>query len=151
MSLPEKTHFSADLVRDALRAHRTVTIEVSGTGMFPLIRAGDRIVVVPAGKARPGDILAVSGVNRILVSRVVRKNPWDRGSALVLKGDARTYAYPFPEPSAIVGRVSEILPVGHGVVVSRVVSMGFRVITTAIWITGRAVRFARKKLVEWIR
>jgi nickel-type superoxide dismutase maturation protease len=89
---------------------RRVTVE--GSSMAPALEPGDRLVVVPAPRLRPGDIVAVPDPRhprRLLVKRVLSV---DRGRrSVVVVGDNRDHSTdsrafgPLPR-RAVVGRVA---------------------------------------------
>jgi nickel-type superoxide dismutase maturation protease len=84
-------------------------VEVVGDSMLPALHPGDRLLVVRDGRARPGDVVAVTDLrlaSRTMVKRVAGAGP---GGITVLgdnagaSTDSRTLG-PVP-PSAIRGRV----------------------------------------------
>jgi nickel-type superoxide dismutase maturation protease len=66
---------------------RLPRVEVAGGSMAPTLRPGDRLVLVPGARPRPGDLVAVPdprASHRLLVKRVVGAGP----AGLELRGDA---------------------------------------------------------------
>lgn len=97
-------------IRLMLRAGREVTVRVAGTSMAPLLREGDRAVVVPLGRRAPrrGEpVLFYSGT--ILVVHRALWVRWRGGEWVVFqKGDAVSTGGWVPL-SRVLGRVAAIL------------------------------------------
>ncbi len=112
---PHPTHWArhARHVRATTRLLATATgrprrVVVTGPSMLPGLADGDRLVVVPTRRLRPGDVVAVADPrrsDRLLVKRIYRLD----GDRVELRGDnesASTDSRAFgPVPrSSIVGR-----------------------------------------------
>ncbi len=76
-----------------------------GFSMFPVLRPGDRVHVVPDAEPRPGDVLVVRGRAGLVVHRLVALHGSDE---LVLRGDSWTTADAPVRRSQVVGRVARV-------------------------------------------
>jgi signal peptidase I len=101
---------AASVLAVLLVASRGRRVVVSGTSMEPAFTSGDRLLVVPARRHRPGDVVAVSDPRqpaRLLIKRVEAVDAPSR--TLVLLGDNRSASTDSrvfgPVPSrSVVGR-----------------------------------------------
>ncbi|MBP7865648.1 MAG: S26 family signal peptidase [Acidobacteria bacterium] len=99
-----------EAIRLMLRAGRPVTVRIAGTSMAPLIREGDRAVVVPLeGRApRRGDpVLFFSGAI-LVVHRALRVRRRAGEWVVLQKGDAVSTGGWVPL-SRVLGRVAAVL------------------------------------------
>ena len=105
--LPIGLGLAATVVATSRRLTRVV---VAGESMLPSLRAGDRLLVVPFGRLRPGDVVALPDPRqpgRMLVKRVrsVGSGLVDvRGDNEAVSTDSRHFG-PLPL-SSVTGRVA---------------------------------------------
>lgn len=102
----------ASALAAGLVVSRVRRVVVSGRSMEPAFTPGDRLLVIPARRHRPGDVVAVSDPRqptRLLIKRVEAVDA--RRRTLVLLGDNRAAS----TDSRIFGPVSSRSVVGRAV------------------------------------
>lgn len=97
-------------IRLLLRAGREVTVRIAGTSMAPLLREGDRAVVVPLGGRAPrrGEPVLFFSGGILVVHRALRVKRRGGEWAVLQKGDAVSTGGWVPL-SRVLGRVAAIL------------------------------------------
>ena len=102
--LPTEVYFS--LVRRMLAETGQAYVRVTGTSMLPLLRPmRDGVVIRPAGKLRPGDIvLCDRGNGRYVLHRVIRMGR----DGFTMAGDHQGHAEPGFSRDQVLGVVREI-------------------------------------------
>lgn len=88
-----------------------VTLRVRGNSMFPFLRSGrDSVVLEPAARFRPGDIVLARLPDKgFVLHRVLRLTP----EGLLLKGDGNVCAVEACRLGEVCGRVSHIVRKGR--------------------------------------
>ena len=76
--------WSADLLRGVVEARGQFWVTARGGSMWPTIRDGDEVLLVPLGRPRVGDVVVLDLGSRLVLHRVVRA----RDALLVTRGDA---------------------------------------------------------------
>ncbi len=106
MSAPSTARpVSDEVARAALaawaRAGSTITLPVEGDSMWPLLQAGDQVVIAP-GRAplRMGQPLAYRSAGRVVIHRLLRQQDAD---VLIVGGDNRPHADPPVSCEAVIG------------------------------------------------
>jgi hypothetical protein len=99
---PAREDVAADLAAELLQRGESVSLSVGGTSMWPLVRGGDRVLLVPGRAARVGEVAAVLRGGRLVVHRVVRAE----GGRVVLRGDNRDREDPPVEGPEVLGVVT---------------------------------------------
>ncbi|MBN1660647.1 MAG: S24/S26 family peptidase [Anaerolineae bacterium] len=100
-----------ELGKDLAGAGVSLRFQVRGESMWPFIRDGDIVEVVPASAAQlsVGDVVLCRSGTRLLVHRVIRCTH-DESQVLrfVTRGDSLRYAEPPHDESLLVGRVAAL-------------------------------------------
>jgi signal peptidase I len=106
--MPDDAVFSAlqGLAREA-----PVEVRVQGDCMKPFFADGDRVLVSAARLYWPGDVLVFRAPDgRLLAHRFLGYRPWQRGIALVTRGDS-CVVHDFPVlKTAVLGRIAAVRP-----------------------------------------
>lgn len=76
--------WSADLLRAVVEARGQFWVTARGGSMWPTIRDGDEVLLVPLGRPRVGDVVVLDLGSRLVLHRVVRAGD----ALLVTRGDA---------------------------------------------------------------
>jgi hypothetical protein len=102
----------AELVGGLLRQGTRVWLAVGGSSMAPFLKNGDRVRLVPARRARVGDVVVrLCGPERLLVHRVVGRG----GSEPLTRGDSATERDPAIRSGELLGRVDHAERAGRPV------------------------------------
>ena len=91
-----------EILRERLDAGEPMWLPVRGRSMQPLLGAGSRIFVTPAGRVRFGDLLAYECGGALVCHRVIGR----RGAALLTRADHRGAGPEVVGESQIVGVVT---------------------------------------------
>lgn len=100
---PATVEMAVPFVVETLARTRTVWVIEGSDSMAPLVRAGDRLRLVPADRPhiRPGSLVAFCSDARLVVHRVLACGP----AGVVTKGDALSRRDGPVSWDAVVGRV----------------------------------------------
>lgn len=93
----------AAVARDVLSAGRTLVLPAEGLSMWPAVRPGRPVHVLPCDpdSLRVGDVVLLEGTEAVVLHRVVRL----RGDRLVTKGDACPDADGWVRRDRVLGRL----------------------------------------------
>lgn len=137
-----------ELGKELIASGLSFRFAVSGRSMFPFLRDGDIIEVVPAGieDLHVGDIIFYRSGNRLLAHRVVGFIATPEGRCARARGDAFLQEDPPIAEAALIGRVE---------LVSRLRRDGWRQIPlNRGWVRSTGVVVARSKVahrgVRWL-
>lgn len=90
-----------------------IELPVGGSSMEPLLRAGDRVLTVPARRVAPGDVVVLGTESgHLLVHRVLGPLLTFHGWRWVTRGDAAPTADGTVPRSRILGRALTVLAPG---------------------------------------
>jgi len=90
MALTNEEYPVREILIERLRSGTPIRCRAVGGSMFPTIRSGDYVVIVPAGPGEVsiGDVVAIErGEARLVVHRLIRKTANGRITFLITKGD----------------------------------------------------------------
>lgn len=115
----------APLLRDLAGADKLGVIPVRGTSMYPMLREGDRVRLVPAmaKEIRFGDIVVRMGASGPIIHRFVGWWWTRQGWRMLTKGDGVRVFDPLLRADGLVGRVVARVRAGE---VQRLEGMGVR-------------------------
>ncbi len=90
------------LARQQLALGRALTLPVSGSSMWPAVRSGQVVTVVPCGAdLRVGDVVLLAGHDVVVLHRITRLT----ASAVLTKGDACPDADGWVPRAEVLGRL----------------------------------------------
>lgn len=100
---------ATEMLLNALRAGRTVTMSGMGVSMEPTISSGDRLEIVAPDALSVGDIVLVQMQPDVFVAhRIIRMEHTEAGAFIVTKGDNLSQPdYPIPQ-DCVIGKVAAI-------------------------------------------
>lgn len=91
---------AVELARAQLGAGRPLATVAAGQSMWPLVRDGQRVTILPLDRPpRVGDVVLLELGRRLVLHRVVRQE----GDAVVTKGDAVAWADPPVTAASLLG------------------------------------------------
>ena len=107
----------AQLAEAGLQQAGLVWLRVSGASMLPLLRAGDRVELLPVApeRLRRGDLLVFRQGEHLIVHRLVAR----RGASWIARGDNLSAADPPIPAAAILGRVRRVEGVARSIDLGR--------------------------------
>lgn len=93
-------------LRDLLASGNGARFRVAGDSMYPTIRDGDYVQVVPcdAGQLRRGDIVLASTARGLTAHRIVRT----QGSLVMMRGDNAPECDAAVQSGDILGKVAQV-------------------------------------------
>lgn len=91
----------AGMARQHLAAHPSLVIAAQGHSMWPFIRDGQRVRIVPAPHIRIGDVVLVEAPSALVLHRVIALD----GQTVTTKGDARPSPDGAFDRALIIGRL----------------------------------------------
>jgi len=125
----------------------SVRFRAPGCSMYPTIRNGDAITVVPLGRSpiRVGEVVLYRKGPAAIAHRVIRvQSIAGRAAGLVLRGDAAQSSDGPIEPAQVLGRISAIERDGRTVHLDRMGPSWSRALGYAL----RLTREARTRIVD---
>jgi phage repressor protein C with HTH and peptisase S24 domain len=126
-------------LRAVLAAGHGARFRVEGDSMYPVIRSGDYVQVVPCAvsELRRGQIILASTTRGLTAHRIVRISA--RG--IVTRGDNSLRTDPAVEPAKVLGRVVEVEQITGD---SRKIDGSVKIIA----FTGAFIRHLRKRFQQ---
>ncbi len=97
------------LLREHLQRGNALRLRSCGTSMFPLLRSGDVLGIVPARRYGDGDVLAYVRGETVVVHRLIRRPPAGGPQGqLCLRGDTLRWPDQPVTAESVLGRVDWI-------------------------------------------
>ncbi len=84
---------------------KKLPIKISGESMQPLIRSGEKVIIVSANALKPGDIICAKGSCGIMVHRIIRRL---KNQRFLVKGDNNFIGDPILSNKDVIGKVIAI-------------------------------------------
>jgi signal peptidase I len=97
-------------LREVLAAGNTARFRASGDSMYPAIRSGDYLHIVPcdASKLRAGDIILASTERGLTAHRIVRIRDAEGRLRITMRGDNALRSDRPVAPEDVLGRVESV-------------------------------------------
>jgi hypothetical protein len=130
-----------DIIRKSIGAGEPVWLPVHGRSMRPLLAPGSRVLVAPALRVRPGDLLAYECEGAIVCHRVLGR----RGALLLTRADRRGAGPELVTPAQIVGVVVALERRGATVDLTTPGRRALALVATARSLAAVAWSFARRR------
>jgi signal peptidase len=100
-----------DLGKEVLGSGASVRLRLRGWSMYPLVRNGDMVELIPASlnQVQIGDIVLFRADKRLLAHRIVRRTPGGQPVSLVPRGDnLLAEDRPIKDEADLVGQVRAV-------------------------------------------
>jgi phage repressor protein C with HTH and peptisase S24 domain len=93
-------------LREVLTAGHTARFRASGDSMYPAIRSGDYLEIVPChvSQLRLGDVILATTERGLTAHRIVRMH----GNRITMRGDNALRCDPSVGPEDVLGRVENV-------------------------------------------
>lgn len=97
-------------LREVLAAGHTARFRASGDSMYPAIRSGDYLHIVPcdASKLRLGDVILATTERGLTAHRIVRIRDAEDGVRITMRGDNALRSDRPVAPADILGRIESV-------------------------------------------
>ncbi len=97
-------------LRELLAAGHTARFLASGDSMYPAIRSGDYLHIVPCGMSelRRGDVVLTATDRGLTAHRVVRISERGGSPRITTRGDNSFWSDPPVGPAEVLGRVAQV-------------------------------------------
>jgi hypothetical protein len=144
--LPCTSAAFAGLSADILRHGKSLRFRARGASMHPLVQDGDTLLVHPldAGVVRVGDVvLCSSGLDRVLVHRVLHRRMNSQGYSYLVQGDQMLSPDGWIPQAQVYGQVAGIERAGKRIDMRRPVMrvLGWLAVLRSHWHTARGEAF----------